>query len=179
MPGLAAAAMVPGGVSGEMTTMVRSATGKEESMSTMEPTTSGARAGRFRFIAGLVVILACVGLLVARGAKNSMVYYITVTELSAKPKGADLHGLRVTGTVVPGTIKQTDLLLQFVMTDGESTLPVSYRGVVPDTFAEEGEVVVEGALLGGGTFEANHLMAKCPSKYDREVEEDAAETATT
>lgn len=139
---------------------------------------SSERAGRIRFIAGLVVILVSVGLLVARGAKNSMVYYITVTELAAKPSGADLQGLRVTGTVVPGTIEQDELLLRFVMTDGSSQLPVSYRGVVPDTFAEEGEVVVEGAL-GGGVFQANHLMAKCPSKYDRSPEAEGAEATTT
>lgn len=134
-------------------------------------------AGRIRFIAGLAVIVLAVGVLVARGAKNSMVYYITVTELAAKPAGADLAGLRVTGTVVPGTIERNDLTLRFHMTDGESNLPVVYEGVVPDTFAEEGEVVVEGGLGSDQTFRANHLMAKCPSKYDAEIDEEAATSA--
>ncbi|MFN8549374.1 MAG: cytochrome c maturation protein CcmE [Candidatus Eisenbacteria bacterium] len=37
------------------------------------------------------------------------------------------------------------------MTDGQNALPVSYRGVVPDTFGEKGEVVVEGKLTQAGT----------------------------
>jgi cytochrome c-type biogenesis protein CcmE len=119
-----------------------------------------------RFLLGVVVILAGIGLLVARGARNSMVYYITVSELAGKAEAEDLRGLRVSGTVVPGSIDQEELVLNFEMTDGTHAVPVTYRGVVPDTFAEDGEVVVEGRFLPDRTFEASFLMAKCPSKYE-------------
>ncbi|MFN8549375.1 MAG: hypothetical protein U0527_15740 [Candidatus Eisenbacteria bacterium] len=33
------------------------------------------------FVVGFVIILSAIGILVACGAKNSMVYYVTVTEL--------------------------------------------------------------------------------------------------
>lgn len=121
---------------------------------------------RLRILAAFVVIVLAIGLLVARGAKKSMVYYVTVTELVSQQKGRDLDGLRVTGTVVPGTIQKEDLTLRFQMTDGAKAVPVEYRGVVPDTFGEKGEVVVEGSYTLNGTFQANFLMAKCPSKYD-------------
>jgi cytochrome c-type biogenesis protein CcmE len=138
---------------------------------------SSARAGKLRFAAGLVVILAAIGLLVAQGAKNSMVYYITVSELKAKGPESSHRGLRVSGTVVPGTIEQQDLVLRFQMTDGTDAVPVTYRGVVPDTFAENGQVVVEGNLGPQGVFEASFLMAKCPSKYENRPEEKTTKAA--
>jgi cytochrome c-type biogenesis protein CcmE len=48
--------------------------------------------------------------------------------------------------------------------DGTATVPVVYRGSVPDLFKSGREVVVEGKLVGG-TFVANSLVTKCPSKY--------------
>lgn len=135
-----------------------------------------ARAGKLRFLVGLVVILGAVTVLVARGAKDAAVYYIEVSELVAKPAGADLDGLRVRGVVVPGTIVQDEMELRFQMTDGQTNIPVTYRGVVPDTFKEEGEVVVEGAMASGA-FEADFLMAKCPSKYEAEIDPNSAKPA--
>ncbi|MBK8230097.1 MAG: cytochrome c maturation protein CcmE [Candidatus Eisenbacteria bacterium] len=126
----------------------------------------GGGARRIRFVVGFVIILSAIGILVARGAKTSMVYYVTVTELLSKPRGEDLKGIRVIGKVVEGTIQRQDFQLAFEMTDGEKAIPVAYNGVVPDTFGEKGEVVVEGKFLSSGTFEANFLMAKCPSKYE-------------
>lgn len=127
---------------------------------------------RLRLLLGFVAVVLAIGLLVARGAKKSMVYYITVSELMAKDRGQPLDGLRVTGTVVPGTIESEPLHLRFQMTDGQKAVPVEYRGVIPDTFSEEGEVVVEGSYSAGGVFEANFLMAKCPSKYEMSPDEE-------
>jgi cytochrome c-type biogenesis protein CcmE len=113
-----------------------------------------------------VAVGLAIGLLVARGAKKSMVYYVTVSELVAKQRGADVDGLRVTGKVVPGSVEREELQLRFHMTDGTKAVPVEYSGVIPDTFSEEGEVVVEGCYKSDGTFDASFLMAKCPSKYE-------------
>jgi cytochrome c-type biogenesis protein CcmE len=121
---------------------------------------------RIRLLVGLAALVLAIGLLVARGAKQSMVYYVTVSELTGKRSASDMEGLRVTGRVVPGTIQNEQMLLKFQMTDGTQAVPVEYRGIVPDTFSEEGEVVVEGCYRSNGTFEANFLMAKCPSKYE-------------
>ena len=121
---------------------------------------------RLRLLVGFLAVAAAIGLLVARGAKKTMVYYVTVSELLTQEDVRDLRGLRVTGTVVPGTIERDQMQLKFSMTDGAKAVPVVYHGVVPDTFSEKGEVVVEGAYHKGGAFEANFLMAKCPSKYE-------------
>jgi cytochrome c-type biogenesis protein CcmE len=50
--------------------------------------------------------------------------------------------------------------------DGTATVPVVYRGSVPDLFKPGREVVVDGSLVGK-TFRAvpGSLVTKCPSKY--------------
>ena len=138
-------------------------------MNSEDPTKSSARSCRARFQIGFLIVLAAVGVLVFRGARNAMVYYIGVSELLAKPLNDDLDGLRVRGVVVPGSIDRQELVLKFKLTDGTESIPVTYRGVIPDTFGEDGEVVVEGAMTQAG-FEASFLMAKCPSKYEAEMD---------
>ena len=52
---------------------------------------------------------------------------------------------------------------------GEDALPVVYSSLeTPDLFKDGAEVVVEGRLVGSdrGTFEATHILAKCPSKFE-------------
>ena len=52
---------------------------------------------------------------------------------------------------------------------GQDTLPVVYASLeTPDLFKDGAEVVVEGRLVGSGrgTFEATHILAKCPSKFE-------------
>jgi cytochrome c-type biogenesis protein CcmE len=43
---------------------------------------------------------------------------------------------------------------------------VSYRGVIPDTFTDSVDVVVEGRYNRNGTFVATTLLAKCASRYE-------------
>jgi cytochrome c-type biogenesis protein CcmE len=55
----------------------------------------------------------------------------------------------------------------FVMADGDAKIPVHYEGLVPDTFKDNSQVVVEGNLNPERTsFRAHTLLAKCPSKYE-------------
>jgi cytochrome c-type biogenesis protein CcmE len=81
----------------------------------------------------------------------------------------------LTGKVIPGTIERTDERLAFQISDrdGDSALPVSYTGTVPDPFKDGREVIVTGKLEEG-TFVAEHdsLITKCPSKFQDEAEAD-------
>jgi len=70
--------------------------------------------------------------------------------------------------VLPGSI-QRDMggrQVSFVMTDGATSYNVVYRGITPDTFTDEVDVVVEGRLGRDGTFRATTLLAKCASRYE-------------
>ena len=48
----------------------------------------------------------------------------------------------------------------------DRTVTVRYQGVVPDTFKDDAEVIVAGKLMADGSFRAQELIAKCPSKYE-------------
>lgn len=118
------------------------------------------------------IILAAVAYVVITGMRDTMVYYYTVSEVRAQM--GDLVGapLRVAGRVLPGSIEESDtnLVHSFVIYEGSEKLPVVYRGVAPDTFQDDSEAVVEGELDRNGVFQANFLMAKCPSKYEAETD---------
>ena len=60
----------------------------------------------------------------------------------------------------------TTLLVQFQTADASGSMPVTYKGVLPDIFADNVEVVVEGKYSQDGTFNAGTLLAKCPSKFE-------------
>jgi cytochrome c-type biogenesis protein CcmE len=70
--------------------------------------------------------------------------------------------------VVPGTIDRdaSGRAVKFSVTDGAKVIPVSYRGVIPDTFTDSVDVVVEGRYHSDGTFVATTLLAKCASRYE-------------
>jgi cytochrome c-type biogenesis protein CcmE len=138
---------------------------------------SGSGVRRIRILIACVVILTAAVLLIMRANKNNMVYYVTVSELLGRGQEGARAGLRVAGKVVPGSIDRQDQQLRFAVTDGQKALPVVYKGVIPDTFNEDGDVVVEGRYTAQGTFEASFLMAKCPSKYQAAPGQDAQHPA--
>jgi len=82
----------------------------------------------------------------------------------------------MTGVVVPGSIEHHGAQLNFRVADREDStksIPVRYRGEIPDPFRDGREVVVTGTVKGG-TFmaERDSLITKCPSKYATEAQQD-------
>ena len=77
----------------------------------------------------------------------------------------------------PGTIRRDQATQQvdFVVSDGVKEYPVTYRGIVPDTFtdANDIEVIVEGRLGRDGVFHATEVFAKCGSRYEAELDKAA------
>lgn len=118
------------------------------------------------------VILVAVLYVLITGMRDTMVYYYTVSEVATQRVELTGEPLRVAGKVVPGSIDTdaTGLVHRFVIEEGGETMPVVYRDIVPDTFQDNAEAVVEGALDENGTFQATFLMAKCPSKYEAETD---------
>ena len=53
----------------------------------------------------------------------------------------------------------------------EVTFPVVYEGVLPDTFTDDIEVVLEGRFGTDGVFQAKTLLTKCGSRYEAAPEE--------
>ena len=124
---------------------------------------------RVKFLLLGVGIVATMGtlLIVGMSGPGGLSYYVSVSEFVDAP---DRHasGFRINGKVAEGSIQRmpTGQDVAFLVTDGAATLPVSYHGIIPDTFVDGADVVVEGRLTPQGTFEAHTLLAKCPSKYE-------------
>lgn len=119
---------------------------------------------RLKFLVGGGVILLAVAFMIVSGSKSAMVYYVTVDELQAKPVYD--KKIRLVGKVVEGSVQKENLDVRFVIGEGLGQIPVVYRGVVPDTFTDGAEAVVEGRYGQDHTFTAEVVMAKCPSKYE-------------
>ena len=126
--------------------------------------------GKF-YVAGVVVVLA-LGYSMYSAFSSAATYYLTIAELKAQGESVYTQPVRVSGKVNQGTIDQDikNLTIRFTMVDGVETLPVVYRGVVPDLFYNsDATVVVEGQYTREGVLEGKKLLAKCPSKYEAEV----------
>lgn len=124
-----------------------------------------------RALVGAVIILGSIGWLAWTGIKNDGVYYQTVAEYAQDAAQNPHKGVRVTGLVVAGTIQTApdQKTVRFTMRDEKQparTLAVVYSGIIPDTFKAGRQVVVEGRRDSQGVFEADVLLAKCPSKYE-------------
>jgi cytochrome c-type biogenesis protein CcmE len=86
-------------------------------------------------------------------------------------------------TVVPKSVHHDGETLEFEVEDrnGGGTMPVSYRGVVPDPFRGGREIVLTGARGSNGTFvgEPESLITKCPSKFTTNASETASGTGSS
>ena len=126
---------------------------------------------RIKFILiGLGIVATMVFMLVVATQKSDggFAYYVTVKEFTEK--GQPEGHFRVNGKVATGTIERMPdgRRVKFTIKDqdGGATLPVDFAGIIPDTFVDDADVVVEGKQRPDGVFEATTLLAKCPSKYE-------------
>lgn len=127
---------------------------------------------RIRFTIGISIIITTVAFLIFTAVDQTRMYMVTVSEyLEADQAFAD-STVRVAGRVAPGSIEwdQQKLRLNFTLDDMEQdqSIEVSYEGILPDMFAEERDVVVEGPYAGAQAFEADTIITSCPSKYEPE-----------
>ena len=116
-------------------------------------------------IAATMLFLLLVG---TQKSDGGFAYYVTVDEFLEK--GAPAAHFRVNGKVRPGSIERLDAgrRVRFTVVDpaSQAALAVDFSGIIPDTFVDDADVVVEGKRREDGVFQATTLLAKCPSKYE-------------
>ncbi len=128
---------------------------------------------RSKFLLGGLLVMGTSGALMGSSVKETAQYFLTTSELANKidddPSFVKV-GVKVGATVVLGTIVRAPdgRSVRFEMTDSTTTYKVLYKGVIPDTFTDGVDVVVEGRLSADGTFQATTLLAKCASRYENE-----------
>ena len=117
---------------------------------------------------GGIIVAIVMGTLIATQLPGALTYYVTVEELVAKGAAARGSHIRVSGLVQGGTVhRDAANNLSFTLYYGGqgAAVPVHYKGVVPDMFRDEGEVVVEGTWKNDGVFYANNLLAQHPPDF--------------
>lgn len=126
---------------------------------------------QYRFVVGGIIVAVAIAALVFTSMGSPTVYYLTIKEL--KSQGNSMYGqhVRVAGLVNQDTVdwETGSTILRFEMVEDDETLPVQYKGPVPDAFAQSESVVVEGEYSPEGVFEAETLIVQCPSRYEVRV----------
>ena len=114
-----------------------------------------------RIIIGIIVIVFVLALGYST-VSNYLVKYKTVSEvLQERPKELTW----VNGTMLEGSFSSLDTGgYTFGITDGTSTMNVSFTGELPSSLGTESDIIILGTLRNS-TFHATKMIAKCPTKY--------------
>ncbi len=125
-----------------------------------------ARHKRFVLIGIGLALVGLAAMLILNAFQSNMVFFYTPTQVEKGevPKGTSF---RIGGLVVPGSLKRGDdgLTVRFAITDTSKTVPVIYKGVLPDLFKEGKGVVAQGKVGDNGVFTASEVLAKHDENY--------------
>lgn len=117
----------------------------------------------------IAVALVGVGLavgLVLYSLRGNVNLYFTPTDVfdNKAPIG---KSFRIGGLVEEGSIKREKdgLTVRFVITDTHKSIPVVYKGILPDLFKEGKGVVAQGRMEEGGLMRAEEVLAKHDENY--------------
>jgi cytochrome c-type biogenesis protein CcmE len=122
-----------------------------------------------------VVLASAFGFMMWTTLREGAEYFKHVDEVVAQRPTLEGKKLQVQGYVIPGSILHNSNTLEYrfkiqnnPIRAGEpgNVINISFTGQPPDTFKDEAEVVAHGQLRSDGGFDANQVIAKCPSKYE-------------
>ena len=124
------------------------------------------RQKRFMFITvGVVAVSMAVGL-VLYALRGNVNLYFTPTQVFSNeaPQG---RSFRIGGLVKEGSVKRENdgLSVTFEITDTHKSIPVVYKGILPDLFKEGKGVVAQGRVEANGVMRADEVLAKHDENY--------------
>ncbi len=121
---------------------------------------------RIAMVAGGLTALAVAAGLVLTAFQQNLVFFFTPSQVAANeaPQGKTF---RIGGMVENGSVKrQSDgVTVHFIVTDTAKSIPVVYRGALPDLFREGKGVVAQGRVGADGVFQAAEVLAKHDENY--------------
>ena len=121
---------------------------------------------RIGFIIAGLAGLAIAAALVLNAFQDNLVFFFSPSQVAAKeaPVG---RNFRIGGLVENGSMKRDSdgLTVHFVVTDTASSIPVVYKGILPDLFKEGRGCVAEGKVGTDGVFHADSVLAKHDENY--------------
>ncbi len=156
------------------------------------------RSNRLKFIIAGALFIIVVVFLIVSATQSSAQFFLTIKELQESEQDYTGENVRISGAVIgesmtydpdlgrlfftiahiPGEDSQIQAMggLSFVLhqavVDPENPrLDVVYEGVAPDMLRDEAQAILTGQLQADGTFFAEELLLKCPSKYEEALPE--------
>jgi len=153
-----------------------------------------------KFVIGGILILGAVVFLIWTSTAASAEYFLTIDELNAKGSSIVDKNLRVSGAVVGDSIQYdaqnltlsfevahvpgdnaeletegglADALHQAVIDPSRARMKVVYVGPKPDLLRNEAQAIMTGHMATDGTFYAEELLLKCPTRYEQAVPDQA------
>ena len=119
---------------------------------------------RFLFVVLILITLILTTFLVLKSLEENVVYFKSPTDLKLIGK-IDKNKIRIGGMVKENSIQISSKEVNFIITDFENEINVTYSGVLPNLFSEGKGVVAEGYLKDRSFFEASKILAKHDENY--------------
>jgi cytochrome c-type biogenesis protein CcmE len=121
---------------------------------------------RVAFILGSLAGLGIATYFVASAFRNNLVFFFSPTQVAAKEAPVN-RTFRIGGLVESGTLKRENdgLTVHFTVTDTATSIPVVYKGILPDLFKEGRGCVAQGKVGSDGVFYAETVLAKHDENY--------------
>lgn len=120
---------------------------------------------RVGLIVGGLAILGVAASLILSAFEENIVFFFSPSQVAANeaPEG---RAFRIGGFVEEGSVTRLEdgVTVRFVVTDTAASVPVTYRGTLPDLFKEGKGVVAQGKLQSG-VFHADQVLAKHDENY--------------
>jgi len=120
---------------------------------------------RISFLFFIFAISLAAIIFILKSLNQNILYFSTPTEIKQQEDITIGKVMRVGGMVKKNSIIINKNNIQFVITDFQNEIIVSYSGTVPNLFAESKGVVAEGKLKDNFFFIAERILAKHDEKY--------------
>jgi cytochrome c-type biogenesis protein CcmE len=120
---------------------------------------------RILFITFIFMLSIVTAFFIIKSLNKNILYFSSPTEIKQREDIPFGKAMRVGGMVKKGSINISQKDIQFIVTDFENEILISYSGTVPNLFAEEKGVVAEGRLSDKNFFIADRILAKHDENY--------------
>ena len=120
---------------------------------------------RIVFLITTLILAAVIFFVILKSLEENVVYFFSPTEIYNKVDISFDKKIRIGGLVKNNSIEKKGASVNFVITDLNKEIVVTYKGIVPNLFSEGKGVVAEGKLEDRKFFVAEKILAKHDENY--------------
>ncbi len=119
---------------------------------------------RIRLVLIGLVLLVSASVIIGYAMKDGIEFFRSPTQVVEDPP-SPRERFRIGGLVEEGSVVRGESeTVRFSVTDGNETIPVTFKGILPDLFGE-GQGMVATGKLENGVFVASEVLAKHDEDY--------------